>query len=62
MNIQDLDAISLVPSTLKVVASKSLDVSQDLDSNNEKSIAELMNAKKEEEEEENTETDKKDIC
>lgn len=48
MNLDNTARLPLTSSTLKVVASELLDVTQDLENSNEKSIAELINEEKEE--------------
>jgi hypothetical protein len=45
---EQIKNIPLVNSTLRVVASENLDILQDFENEQEKSISELMNEKKEE--------------
>jgi hypothetical protein len=52
MSIDNLDDIPFAFSTLKVVASESVDVSKDLESTESKSVSELFNEKKEEQKKE----------
>lgn len=55
MTFDNMHNIPLVPSTLKVVASECIDVSEDLNSiDSNKSIAELINDEKTEEDPEQT--------